>query len=89
MISWSYYGEQCWIYLFGKSSVTVYKATFLFFCWAGAVFNASHVIEFGDLMILGMAFPNIMGVVLLSGTIRTELKLYLEKLRQGQFMTYP
>jgi len=89
MISWSYYGEQCWTYLFGQGSVMVYKAIFLLFCWAGAVFNATSVIDFGDLMILGMAFPNIMGVVLLSGTIQAELKRYLERLKQGEFMTYP
>ena len=85
MISWSYYGEQCWEYLFGKSSVMIYKIMFLLFCWAGAVFNAASVIDFGDLMILGMAFPNILGVVMLSGAIRADLDRYLEKLRNGEF----
>lgn len=89
MISWSYYGEQCWGYLFGKGSIMVYKGIFLFFCWAGAVFNASSVINFGDLMILGMAFPNVLGLLLLSGTIRAELNRYWEKLRSGQFPLYP
>ena len=88
MISWSYYGEQCWGYLFGKGSVMVYKGIFLLFCWAGAVFNASSVIDFGDLMILGMAFPNILGLILLSGTIRSELNRYLDKLRKGEFALY-
>ena len=89
MISWSYYGEQCWGYLFGKGSIMVYKGIFLLFCWAGAVFNASSVIDFGDLMILGMAFPNVLGLILLSGTIRTELNRYWDKLRRGQFPLYP
>jgi AGCS family alanine or glycine:cation symporter len=43
------------------------------------------VIEFSDLMILGMAFPNIAGVVLLSGQVKRELDRYWEKLRAGEF----
>ena len=58
---------------------------FLVFCWAGAVFDADSVIEFGDLMILGMAVPNILGLVMLSSVIRADLDGYLEKLRNGEF----
>jgi AGCS family alanine or glycine:cation symporter len=84
MISWSYYGEQCWVHLFGLRSVLVYQAIFLVFVWAGAVFNAKAVLDFGDLMILGMAFPNIFGIVLLSGKIKHELDRYLAKLEAGE-----
>ena len=85
MISWSYYGEKCWEHLFGEKSVFLYKLLFLFFCWAGAVFNAASVLEFGDLMILGMAFPNILGVVLLSGPLKKDLDAYMERLKSGEF----
>ena len=67
MISWSYYGEQCWAHLFGVRSLLAYKLVFLAFTWGGAVFAAQAVLDFGDLMILGMAFPNLIGVVLMSG----------------------
>jgi AGCS family alanine or glycine:cation symporter len=56
--------------------------------WLGAVFQADSVIEFSDMMILGMAFPNLVGVVLLSGRIKRELNSYLEKLRAGEFQRY-
>jgi len=85
MISWSYYGEQCWAYLFGWKSVLAYQALFLVFACLGAVFQASAVIDFGDMMILGMAFPNIFGVVMLSGRVKSELDSYLGKLRSGEF----
>jgi len=85
MISWSYYGEQCWVRLFGLDSLFVYKALFLLFVWAGAVFQAGAVMDFGDLMILGMAFPNIVGVVMLSGRIKRELDRYLARLAAGDF----
>ncbi len=88
MISWSYYGEQCWVRLFGKDWIIIYHGLFLFFTWAGAVFSAGAVIEFGDLMILGMAFPNILGVVMLSGRLKADLDVYMERLRSGAFPRY-
>ena len=48
--------------LFGWRSDLVYKAIFLVFACLGAIFEADAVIDFGDMMILGMAFPNIFGV---------------------------
>ncbi|MGH7288298.1 MAG: alanine/glycine:cation symporter family protein [Myxococcota bacterium] len=85
MISWSYYGEQCWVHLFGVRSLLTYKLVFLAFTWAGAVFAAQAVLEFGDLMILGMAFPNLIGVVLMSGKVKAMLDDYLARLRAGAF----
>ena len=84
MISWSYYGEQCWAQLFGMRSILGYKAIFLGFAWLGAIFQAQAVLDFGDLMILGMAFPNIIGVLMLSGKIKEDLDDYLARLRSGE-----
>jgi AGCS family alanine or glycine:cation symporter len=88
MISWSYYGEQCWVRLFGLRTTLAYKGLFLLFVWLGAIFNASAVIDFGDAMILGMAFPNLVGVVLLSGRVKRELDTYLGKLKAGDLQRY-
>jgi AGCS family alanine or glycine:cation symporter len=85
MISWSYYGEQCWVHLFGLRSLLVYKLIFLSFTWAGAVFTATAVLDFGDLMILGMAFPNLIGVVLMSGKVKAMMDDYFARLRAGEF----
>jgi len=85
MISWSYYGEQCWAHLFGVGSLLTYKLVFLAFTWAGAVFAAQAVLDFGDLMILGMAFPNLIGVVLMSGKVKTLMDDYFARLRAGAF----
>jgi AGCS family alanine or glycine:cation symporter len=88
MISWSYYGEQCWVRLFGIRTTLAYKGLFLLFVWLGAIFNASAVIGFGDAMVLGMAFPNLVGVVLLSGRVKRELDTYLGRLRAGDLQRY-
>merc|ERR1719336_2124997 len=52
MISWSYYGEQSCVYLFGMGSITCYKITFLVFTFIGCNINAASVIAFSDMMIL-------------------------------------
>ena len=84
MISWSYYGERCWAWLFGDGSSTVYRALFLVFTFLGSIITATNVLEFSDLMILGMAFPNILGLLILSRLVRKDLDEYEEKLRSGE-----
>ena len=88
MISWSYYGERCWSWMFGERWSLVYKLVFLSFTFIGSVITAQAVLDFGDLMILGMALPNILGLFLLSGLVRRELNEYWEKKRRNEFPTY-
>ncbi|MBT3638218.1 MAG: alanine:cation symporter family protein [Opitutae bacterium] len=80
MISWSYYGERCWVWLFGDRSSIIYKLLFLISCFLGSIITATNVLDFSDLMILGMAFPNILGMLFLSRVVRNELKDYEQKL---------
>ncbi|MBN2476787.1 MAG: alanine:cation symporter family protein [Pirellulales bacterium] len=89
LISWSYYGERCWSHLFGRKTAMVYKALFLTFVMLGSIVTARHIIDFSDLMILSMAFPNILGVMLLSGKIRRALKDYWRRLKQGELERKP
>jgi AGCS family alanine or glycine:cation symporter len=84
-ISWSYYGERSWEYLFGEGSTIVYKGVFLFFVWFGAISSLNRVVDFSDLLLLAMAFPNLIGVVLLSSRIDGDLSSYLARLRAGAF----
>lgn len=88
MISWSYYGERCWAYIFGDGSSMLYRILFLTFTFLGSIITAQQVLDFGDLMILGMAFPNVLGVLLLSGGVRKDLDEYWTKLKNGEFKTY-
>src|SRR5690554_3626997 len=83
MISWSYYGLQGWIFLFGrgKKIELVYKAMFCIFIWIGSVISLGSVIDFSDAMIFAMVVPNIIGVVLLTPVIRKELNRYMAAIR--------
>ncbi|QDU11724.1 alanine/glycine:cation symporter family protein [Gimesia aquarii] len=87
MISWSYYGERCWAFLFGdsRSASLSYRILFLVFVVLGSIVSATNVLDFGDLMILGMAFPNILGVLLLSNQVKRELDDYWKRYKSGEF----
>jgi len=84
MISWSYYGERCWTFLFGTGTLMAYRILFLVFVVFGSVFKLGNVLDFSDLMILGMAFPNILGAVLLSGKVKRALDDYWGRLKSGE-----
>lgn len=83
MISWSYYGMRAWTYLFGKSKKVefVYKMLFLIFVVVGASVSLGAVLDFSDMMILAMSFPNIIGLYLMSGEVKKDLDDYLVKLK--------
>ena len=83
MISWSYYGLQSWIYVFGKSKAAdlSYKTLFLIFIVIGAAGDMSAVWTFSDAMILALVFPNMIGLILLYPKVKEELTLYLSAIR--------
>ncbi|MGB0165458.1 MAG: alanine/glycine:cation symporter family protein, partial [Luteibaculum sp.] len=85
MISWSYYGLKAWTFAFGKSKRTelIYKVLFCGFVIVGASVGLGAVLDFSDLMILGMAFPNIAGLVILSGEVKNDLKDYMARVKSG------
>ncbi len=86
MISWSYYGMRAWTYLFGKSRAAeiVYKIIFLVFVVIGSSVSLGAVLDFSDMMILAMSFPNIIGLYLMSGEVRRDLDVYWRKLKAGE-----
>lgn len=90
MISWSYYGLKSWTFLFGqtKQATVAYKVVFLVFIVIGSSTSLGAVLDFSDMMILGMAFPNILGLYFLSGEVRTELKSYFARVNSGEIKRF-
>lgn len=90
MISWSYYGMKSWTFLFGntKRMENLYKLLFLVFVVLGSSASLGAVIDFSDMMILGMAFPNILGLYFLSGEVKDDLKDYFKRLKSGEIKKY-
>ena len=89
MISWSYYGERCWAYLFGDNSSNIYRILFLIMTFLGSVLTSTNILDMSDLMILGMAFPNILGLYILSGDVRADLDRYWTQHKKGEFKVHP
>ncbi len=85
MISWSYYGDRCVQYLFGNGAVLPYRILFCVVVAAGPALSVDNVVTFSDLMILGMAFPNILGMYFLAGTVKERLDRYWTDLKSGAF----
>ena len=90
MISWSYYGLKSWEYLFGKSKASEYsyKLIFLIFIIIGSSVKLGAVLDFSDMMILAMAFPNIIGLLFLSKEVRQDLDSYLFRISSGEIKRY-
>ena len=90
MISWSYYGEKAWCYLFGRKSWIrfVYRIIYLLCIVLGTVASLDNVITFSDLMILSMAFPNIIGGLFLAGTVKNKLNDYWSRYQNNMFQVY-
>ena len=85
MISWSYYGLQSWMYLFGKSKISdlIYKLIFLMFIVIGAAADMSSVWGFSDAMILALVFPNMLGLLILYPKVKQELSKYLNAIKSS------
>ena len=88
MISWYYYGDKGWKYLFGSSSIRIYQGIYLGCVVLGSVASLGNVIDFSDMMILSCGFPNIIGCMFLLPIIKTQLEEYWKRYQSGQFKTY-
>ncbi|TVR13781.1 MAG: alanine:cation symporter family protein [Phormidium sp. GEM2.Bin31] len=88
MISWSYYGERAWTYLFGDQQTQIYRVIFVLCVFVGAVVNLGSVLDFSDMMLLTMAFPNMLGGFILSNEVATDLRDYLDRLKRGVMPIY-
>jgi len=84
MLSWSYYGLQSWLFLFGKSKASDYsfKILFCLFIVIGSAASLGAVTDFSDAMIFAMAVPNVIGLFFLFPKVREELKRYLKAIKK-------
>ena len=90
MISWSYYGLKCWTYLFGESKVSelIFKLIFCVFVVIGCSMSLGPVIDFSDAAIFAMSIANVLGLYLLMGSIKADLKDYQARLASGEIKRY-
>ena len=98
LISWSYYGQKGFDYLFGGWSEklfgnrtvtdTIYRLVFLGCIVIGSASSLRSVMDFSDMMVLCMAFPNIIGLLIMAPEVKRDLNLYWKKLKSGEIKKY-
>lgn len=70
LIGWSYYGEKCAEFMAGSRVIVPYRIVFTLLIMVGAIVPAELVWALGTLLNGFMAFPNLVGILFLVGTVR-------------------
>lgn len=81
VISWAYYGQKAWGYIFGegKKRIKTFQIIFCFFTVIGCSMNLQSVVDFTDATMLAMAFPNLIALFILMPEIKKDLKDYCKR----------
>lgn len=89
ILGWCYYGERNIEYLLGVRAVLPYRLLFIVAAFFGAWILSfpgtdgfDLVWAFADVMNGAMAFPNLVGLILLSGVVARETREYFGRLRE-------
>ncbi len=76
VIGWSYYGDRCIDYLFGQKAVMPYRVIYCLIIPVGATIKLSLVWTISDIFNALMAWPNLIGLILLSPVVVQMTKEY-------------
>ena len=79
MLGWSYYGERNLEYLIGVKAIVPYRLAFVLVIAVAAVAKLDVVWLLSDIMNALMAFPNLVGLLLLSGIVWRETRSYFAR----------
>ena len=79
ILGWAYYGERCAEYLLGKGAIMPYRIIWIPAVVLGAVGGLEFLWDLADTLNGLMAIPNLIAVLLMSGTIITLTKEYFAK----------
>ena len=83
MISWSYYGLEGFIYIFGPKrwAKVTFNSIFCLFVIIGCTAQLDTVLDFSDAMIFAMALANVLGLYLLVPVVKRDLDVYWARKR--------
>ena len=78
ILSWAYYGENCWGYLTknNKTVMLIYKVIFALVCIVGATGSGTLMWDIADTLNGLMAIPNLIALLILSGVVAKTTKDY-------------
>ena len=75
-VSWSYYGDRCVEYLFGKKAIVPYRYVYCIFIFIGAIWSQELVWKFVDAAIVLMAVPNLIALFILAPEVKEMTNRY-------------
>jgi AGCS family alanine or glycine:cation symporter len=87
ILGWSYYGEKCAQYALGKWVVVPYRCLYTAFVMIGTIVSLDLVWAVSDVVNGLMAFPNLVGLLLLSGVVVKETRVFLQTLKHERDKT--
>ena len=87
IITWSYYGESAFCYLFGEKNIRVFHLLYCGATFFGGIATLNLVVKLSDLFMLSMGIPNLISLYILSSELKRDLDSYFDRLRTGQFVT--
>ena len=86
ILGWAYYSEKCLQYLIGKSrkKKLTYRWIYVLAVFIGPYLTVSAVWTSADIFNGLMAFPNLVALILLSGVVARETKIFLGKFQNAK-----
>ncbi len=83
MISWSYYGLEGFIYIFGSKrwAKATFNTVFCLFIVVGCTTQLDAVLDFSDAMVFAMALANVLALYLLGPIVKNELGAYWARIK--------
>ncbi len=84
ILGWCYYGERCLEYLAGVKVINIYRWVFVGMLAISGFLKLEEIWALADIVNGLMAFPNLIGLLGLSGVVVAETKLYMEHLKNQE-----
>jgi AGCS family alanine or glycine:cation symporter len=86
MISWSYYGDRCVTYLWGRGAVMPYRIIFVIFTFIGSTLTLQLVWDMADISNGLMAAPNLIALLVLAGVAKRDYDDYFARQNRWKAM---
>lgn len=80
ILGWSYYGERCAEYLFGRKAITPYRIIYVSVLAVAPLISLNVIWDLGDILNALMSIPNLTALLLLRNVVRDETKKYINNL---------
>ncbi|HUG42362.1 MAG TPA: sodium:alanine symporter family protein [Longimicrobiales bacterium] len=78
-IAWSYYGDRCANYLFGRKAILPYKMVFVLIHFIGALLPLTVIWDLGDVFLGIVIIPNLIALIILSPQVSEMTRSYFER----------